>query len=521
MNADYLNLEMNMAPPARSPLRAPPPPLPSRSLLGMEKVIPPYIPPPQRWPLSPTADTDKPLPQRPQPSRRSSSVYSDESGYTKIIDLYANWKVDDDHVAPTALQSVEYGDALTGLLARRFTQSSSPISPLTIPNSPKHGVSIPSLRLTSEDLPATSMVDVKTAPSFVEFSRSLQAKKANTDSPLSPLTSPQHGAISHETFWKQSRRSSREVRAIAFEYEQQHVPRDFSPQITKVVNSNPIERGPDLELGEQRSSSNFSSIPSSDSSFVVYTGVRESIRAIIRNKVGRKKESDRKAKEGLQSVASANDQMPNSESSWHPERSFSWVSSRRSSLQQGVANTLRSLSLTKPPSRGRQVPQSPRGRQKQLAVPLTPYQKYGTVVWHNSQREKRHQARAARTLQKSAMPSAGTQQLATPNHRQIQTQRSSEMLTAFQSGMSQILDALGETKHKIARTNPEKRRGSGKKNSKVIPAGAEQEVRKRIFRSSSEKRREKLKKSITLVGPVDPYAVEHIAGTDSERGEMC
>jgi hypothetical protein len=159
MNGDYLRLESNMTPPARSPLRRPPPPCPSpsQSLIGMEKVIPLGTTPPKRSPLSPAADTDKPLPQRPQRSRRSSSLYSGDSGYTEIIDLYTKWKVDDGADAPIAPQPITYQETLTDLLVRRFTESSSPISPLTIPHFPEHVVSIPSLRLTSEDSQATSV----------------------------------------------------------------------------------------------------------------------------------------------------------------------------------------------------------------------------------------------------------------------------------------------------------------------------------------------------------------------------
>src|SRR5256714_5413952 len=129
MNGDYLRLESSMTPLARSPLRRPPPPCPSPSLslVGMEKVIPLGTTPPKRSPLSPAADTDKPLPQRPQRSRRSSSLYSGDSGYTEIIELYNERKGDDGADVPVALQPITYRETLTDLLVRRFTQSSSPV----------------------------------------------------------------------------------------------------------------------------------------------------------------------------------------------------------------------------------------------------------------------------------------------------------------------------------------------------------------------------------------------------------
>ena len=532
-----------MTPPARSALRPPPPSSPSRTWAGMERVVPPGSPSPQKSPMSPAADTDKPLPQRPLVSRRSSSVYSCDSGYTKIIDLYTNWTVDaepsaGEASAQIALQPTAYRQTLSVLLARRFTESSSPISPLTIPHFPQHAVSIPALRLTSEDSPATVAVDLKTAPSFVDFSRSLQTKRSDMVSPLSSLASPQYGMVSHDTFWQPSLRSSPEFRAVTCEYEREHLPGEVSPRITDVARSQllppPLElarsggssghqdvrvftadRGSEMGLSDQGSSSKFSSTPSSDGSFVVYTRVRESIRAIIRHKMGKEKESVQKGKERADSVPSIEYRVPTSESPQLPERKFSWVSSRRSSLQHGVNNLLRSLSLTKPPNPAKQTPSSSRVRQKHLAIPLTPYQKYGTAVWHNSQRKKRRQARTARAQKSAALP-GGVRILSAQNRPRNLAQRSSEMLTAFQSGTDQILGAVDETKHKIARTNSEKRREGSKESVTLRGLREERETLRRLFRSNSERRREELKKSIAMIGPVDPNGVEPVTGTNSE-----
>ena len=454
--------------------------------------------------------------------------------------MYTKWKVDGGADAPIAPQPITYQETLTDLLVRRFTESSSPISPLTTPHFPKHAVSIPSLRLTSEDPQAASVVDVKAAPSFVEFSRSLQARRSEMVSPLSSLASPPYGAISHDTFWQPSLRSSPELRAVPFEYEQEHLPDKVSPQIADIVNLELVpppldlgrssgssqyesvdmltaERGSKMVLREKGTSGKFSSTSSTDSSFVVYTGVRESIRAIIQSKMGKKKKSVQKGKERAESVASIKGQVPSSYSSQQPRRKFSWVSSRKSSLQEGVTSILRSLSLTKPPSPSRQAPSSHRVGQKQLAIPLTPYQKYGAAVWHNSQRKKKRHARAARTPQKRVKVVAEIQRFPTQSRRRNPPQRSGEVFNAFQNGRDQILSALDETKNKMARTNSEKRQEAMKKAIMLSKPGEERETRHTLFRTSSEKRREKLKKSIALIGPVDPYAVEYFARKDSEE----
>jgi hypothetical protein len=481
MNADYLCLELSMTPPARTPLRRPPPPSPSPSpsLIGMEKVIPPRTTP-KRSPLSLEADTEKPLPPRPQRSRRSSSLYSGDNGYTKLIDLYTKWKVDDETDPPIAVQPIAYQEELADLLARRFTESYSPISPLAIPHYPKHTVSIPSLRLTSEDASATSVVDMEPAPSCVEFSRSLQAQKSEMGSSLDLSRSN-----------------------CSSQYES--------------VGMLAAERGPELAPSENGSSGEVSSTSSSDSGFVVYTGVRESVRAIVQSKRGRKKDSAPKGKERAESGASTKSQVQGSYSSQQPQRKLPWVSTRKLSFQEGVTGIRQSLALATPPSPSRQAPSFHRVGQKQLAIPLTPYQKYGAAVWHNSQRKQKRHDRAIRTPQTSVKQVAGTRKFPNQSRRMNHPQRASEVFNAFQHGKAHILSALDETKNRLARTYSEKRQETMKKVVMPSRPVEERETRHTLFRTHSEKRREKLKKSIALVGPVDPYAVGHFVRKDSEE----
>jgi hypothetical protein len=277
------------------------------------------------------------------------------------------------------------------------------------------------------------------------------------------------------------------------------------------------ERGSKMALGEKGSINTFSNTPSSDSSFVVYTGVRESIHAIIQSKMDRKKESLQTRKARAESVASIEGQVPSSYSSRQPRRKFSWVSSRKSSLQEEAISTIRSRSPTKPPSPSGQAPSSSRVGQKQLAIPLTPYQKYGAAVWRNSQRKKQRHVRAARTPQKSVKPVARIRRFPTQSRRRNPPQGSSEIFNAFQNGTDQILSVLDETKNRVAGTNSEKRQEAMKKAIMLSLPGEERKSRHTLFRTSSGKRREKLKNSIALVGPVDPCAVEHFAGKDSEE----
>src|SRR5947209_7569052 len=128
-----------MLAPPRSPQRYAPPPSPSRSLMGMEKVVPPGtrsssrsplsqpqgvhnpLPPrtrsSSRSPFSPAADKDKPLPERP---RRSSSVYTADSGYTRIVDSYSNPTHEEEPPVPLVIQPVAYQQTISALLRRRL-----------------------------------------------------------------------------------------------------------------------------------------------------------------------------------------------------------------------------------------------------------------------------------------------------------------------------------------------------------------------------------------------------------------
>ncbi len=538
MNVDYLGLKSTMIFKPRTPLRRPPPPPPSKSLVGMEKVIPPDTP--SKRSLSSLAPTDKPLPQRP---RSSSSVYSGDSGYTKIIELYENWAIEEEPPTATETESKKYRETLSPLLTRRFGSVSSAISPLSVSKFVKQPVSIPSLRVKPDKSTNSNATDPKNAPSFVEFARDLRTARSDIISPLPSLASPHYAAASHDTFWQPELKASPEFRAIIFDHEREHLAGQVSPRIADVVDSHLMPPPLDLNRSSQiyeeqqsnrlsaqgssyitaskhRSSSRFSNTPSSSDSFVVYTGVRESIRAMIRTRLGNKKDTRPYSEE--REIPEAVFPMGHPLASSKPyqvERKFSGASSRRSSLQQGVSNLLRTLSRTKASSPTKQPPQKPLARQKQLAIPLSSYQKYGPAVWHNSQRKKRQQARAARAPQiiSPAQP-VGIKWRQTQSSGRAPPQRQNEVFTAFQSGRNQIIHALGETKHKITRTNSEKRRGALRNKISHVRDGEQTGRGGKITRTTSEKRRDKLKKSISIIGPMDPSdIVPDVRRTDSEE----
>jgi hypothetical protein len=131
-------------------------------------------------------------------------------------------------------------------------------------------------------------------------------------------------------------------------------------------------------------------------------------------------------------------------------------------------------------------PASPRSyppRQKQLAVPMSNYQKYGPAIWESPKKSKKKTARTQRypgTRSGPTSPTFGqfsianpTPPLSPPFKMQLQN-GSREAVRVIQGGTSQVLLALDGAKKKMAE-------------------------------SKDERRREQLKAQIKLIGPVNPH----------------
>ena len=122
-------------------------------------------------------------------------------------------------------------------------------------------------------------------------------------------------------------------------------------------------------------------------------------------------------------------------------------------------------------------------RNKQLAVPMSPYQKYGAAIWEKSSREKRisyrqsHHVRFPRyrktSSSKKGFVSSATPPLTPPARSQLQ-QNTRDCVRALQDGTHHLLGALD---------------------------GA----RKKITGSRGDRRHTELKSQIRLVGPVSAY----------------
>jgi len=228
----------------------------------------------------------------------------------------------------------------------------------------------------------------------------------------------------------------------------------------------------------------------SDDSFTVYNGTSEAVRAMIREKLRKKKESRREKREenelkkATSFTKAKHPGMTKSDSSkpatQPAERQFSWVSSWQPSMQQGWDKLLRTLSI-----RGRAPEEEDRGRtmargrshrrQKQRAISKTPYQRYGPDIWLAKNKRKREKTRAAWKAAADAKAQAqvlggdtGLGHSTSGAAQHYRGGKTGELAAALQNGRSQLLHVLDGLKGK---------------------------------RSASRRRRERIKKSITLVGP--------------------
>lgn len=126
---------------------------------------------------------------------------------------------------------------------------------------------------------------------------------------------------------------------------------------------------------------------------------------------------------------------------------------------------------------------APAPRQKHLAVPMSPYQKYGSSIWESPKKSKRRNVQLPRyskqpadieTWSASFSHANPTPPLSPPFKMQLQ-QNTQSAVRVLQDGTSHVLVAIDEAKRKI-------------------------------IESRDERRRAALKSQIRLVGPVNPHA---------------
>lgn len=489
----HFNQATKMLAPPHSPQRYPPPPLsPSRSLIGLEKVIPPQARSPgrsspflpvgdgnqqvpartrssSRSPFSPTVNRDKPLPERPG---RSSSVYSADRGHTGIVDSCSDHSQDEAPPVPLTIQPTDYPETISALLRRRLDDPPSPTSVpsrMSITTQASHAYS--HSHQVSPESPARSAVsapsvaDSRNAPSFKEFSRNLQNKRVQAieaDSP--PLPSP-HTSIHFRAVSYESTRRARSVSPKTTDtVDPSLVPAPLSihkcrDDLTEGGSNTDSKSTPEEE---ERSASRFSKT-SSDDSYVIYTGLRESVRAYVRHKMRKKRGNSNKERERVMSVASA--KYPGMLTAKGYDRKHS-SGSQRVSVQQGIASAygkISKLSTSTSSGQSTESGKQPRGRQKQLAIPTSAYQKYGVAVWERPKRPKKTKRASTAPMTLVKKDNDGR-----VKRKPSMSTNSAEVVGAFQSGRSRIIHALDDTKLKMKRSHSEKKREALKQSIRLV-----------------------------------------------------
>ncbi|EXJ90627.1 hypothetical protein A1O1_03730 [Capronia coronata CBS 617.96] len=423
---------------------------------------------------SPTpSDRDKPLPLEPFEKRRSSSVYSTDTTISNIIYMYGGYQELDDSPPVTALHHPQaYRDTVVPLLIKRLSigPSSSPQA-IQILDARE---TVSSISLNSATLQtSTPTLGNKAAPSFLEFSRALQDRRNELLSPSSSAPSDYHRQAAYDQLAPPSPQISSVEQSISVS-QTPPLPDAMSGTISDIDDSDllppPLRLGcssPPSPLVNDWESSSSMHCPSSiaDQSqeqishpavggswsenwlhvdFVNHGPISEPSRHDARSSSKIGDPLTEKEQERILSYAEA--KYPGMRKSSY-DMIRSQRSSTRSSFQQGVSNLLRTLSHSNRADGKQGNNQEAPPRERQLAVPATPYQVYGAEIWSKKIKKKQREAQ-----------------------RDHERGKPLDLLSAYQSGQSQFVGVLEGAKRKLGR-------------------------------KTSQKRRRKLKQSIIFVGP--------------------
>lgn len=445
--------------------------------------------------------------------RRASSVYSVETTISNILDLYGGHGYEEEAPIRNAHRSQAYRDTVAPLMARRYSDSDSPPSipflikrasgaespppllgfpdewnvPPAMPSpslyqdfSPSVSpdiTAIPPLPSVSPSVyhevsPPLSPADSKDAPSFVDFTRSLPAKPFDTISPLSADGSEgYHRQLAMDALSPPSPRESPNLHPVALEGSNSYLPGPMSGTITHVVDDGIVP--PPLDLNRTSVSSEemtFRTYPESKESsfenFLVQGARKNSSIGSSLNKfhpaplemVSNSDDSNEilssqifTEQEKERVVSYASEKYPGMKSATHaPDgrtSARSSISRRASSLIHAMLVRKGSITLPgrhsmdgKAKVNSNEYVPPPR---KNLAIQPTSYQLYGEASWEKYDKKKKNQKKDKRTSKDSNNTDDGEK-----------------------------LGFFGGARHKLTR-------------------------------SASEKRREKLKNSIKLVGTTE------------------
>ncbi|KAL5339218.1 hypothetical protein BJX70DRAFT_175360 [Aspergillus crustosus] len=444
--------------------RQAPPVRPSQSLEGLEKVVPRTPPPPARSPLH----LDKPLPDLPVRSRPHSPTPSATPLATPMMAGTA-WSDDS-----STVNSFEDHDEEDG--ARRQSSVSTESYPVFVRSG------------------STDLADFVDHPSNSTLDRAPSVgpcEKPGTSS-LALTTFLADDVYAPPPHWNQRVGPNHYFREKKW---------DFFPELAtpSALPQNSLHNLNYNQAAKPRKKDSVRSrwIPA-DKGVALANDVRNSIRSYVQRRLSRNSLDKEKLKPKtrpitapspteyythgytpLQPTAPSTSDRSNRESSTVPQSPSEYVGEKMASLS--VTPTGSSIS-----DGSLRSPTSPVHRSKQLAVPMSPYQKYGAAIWDKSGKEKRISYRQS-------------QRVRFPKYRQQSTTKK----PSGSSASPPPLDSSGRTPLQQGTRHAVRAIQDGTSHVLVVIDGA----KKKIAGSTSkiDRKRSQLKKQIRLVGPVNPY----------------
>ena len=278
---------------------------------------------------------------------------------------------------------------------------------------------------------------------------------------------------------------------------------------------------------EQTPVSRFSPSSSEDGSNTFALGVRSSIRGYIQDKRKKRKAEAQKKREHERILSTASSKYPYMKPGLDEHRrSFS----RRASLQNGMTNIydkIRKFSLSGSSSGREEEPHDPRRRPKQRAISLSPYQKYGPAIWESPKRrggEKRKIREGRQRAMLGLSPNSSRLEKRPTGGR---TNRGSPATSSRTNKGKEIVQTFGKVKHKstpsvvsdfhsgqkqlihtfkLEDSRSSMMYGISHSHKRGPSKGSNSSSLMNVKRTTSEKRREELKKKIRVIGPADQFA---------------
>ncbi|KAJ5555628.1 hypothetical protein N7461_004098 [Penicillium sp. DV-2018c] len=439
-----------------------PPVRPSRSLEGLERVIPPLPLSPSQHSLSPRLFLDKPLPAKPLPDPECSAIWSDSDSQSTL-------------------------DSIPGSSEPRYSTDSYPI--------------FVSSGNDFDDLidPSDNLLSPSPKPALDKRTDSINIKikihePQITEQPSISLSSSFDTQYSSPIPWSQQNRAGTNhyFREKKWDYFPELAPSTL--QSSGRISPNPNMSGLSTKTRKKGLALDFSKAKyrwhSLDRSGL--GNVRESIKTYVHRTLSRDSTENNKAKDIVRPSTAPMDHHLNeavlgssSASTGTPSRRAYTPPHAGIALDTGITRTVSTTSsseseydytnhkfhlqtpieptspTTALPVLSAPSPTTP--RPKQLAVPLSPYQKYGAAIWEKKEKDKEKEKASKRTLHPyKSSPNLGL-----------------NLSESSSSSSAPELSFMG--------------RG--------VLLGA----KKKIVEAKEERRREQLKARIKLVGPVNPH----------------